>query len=149
MRRLVAVVLLLVLAGCGGGSAAKPGGDAKAKTIAVIGDITVKSSTASVVKPGADIGSPCDADSGYEDIRAGTQVVIADDGGKTLALGTLDDGTLGGQPGDEILELRCSFPFEVLGVPTGHPFYRVSVGRRGGQQYTAADLAQPIHLELS
>jgi hypothetical protein len=142
------VLILAAVTACGGGSAAKST-DAGSKKMAVIGEITVKATAASVLKDGADIGTPCDAADGYEDIRAGTQVVVADEAGKTLALGSLDAGLLAGESGADVFTLRCSFPFEVLGVPAGHPFYRVSVGRRGGQQYTAADLQHSLHLELT
>lgn len=146
-RLLLAVAALAAAAGCGHGTSA--GAKSPPETFGVVGDLTVRPATADIVKRHVNIDDPCDAASGFEDVHAGTQVVIADEAGKTVALGQLDPGTLAGKAGQDVFSLHCSFSFEVADVPGGHPFYRVSVGRRGSQQFTAAQLQQRVHLSLS
>ena len=75
---------------------------------------------------------PCPEGSGggYEDIKAGAQVVVEDGESKVLATSELTGGTLTAD--------GCSFDFaaEVPEVP----FYRVTVTHRGALTYSLADL---------
>lgn len=76
----------------------------------------------------------CYGTGGYSDIHRGTQVVISDASGKTVALGALSGGGRGGAT-------RCEFSFHVDGIPKGEAFYKVEVSHRGGIQYTESQLA--------
>lgn len=90
----------------------------------------------------------CVGDGGYDDIHGGTQVVITDSAGATVALGKLDqgklDGTIKGQTADQ-----CKFTFAVPGVPTGKGFYGVEVGKRGRVQYPEQQLFSALALTLA
>lgn len=81
----------------------------------------------------------CAGRRGYDDIQAGTQVVVS--AGAVLGLGKLS-------PGD-LTENGCVFTFTLVGVPAGHSFYAVEVGRRGAVQYTEADVTRGLALTLS
>lgn len=145
-------VLLIALAGltaCSGGSGSVTPAQSSPDTSGVVGDVRVDASTASVLAKHVAIGDPCTSGEGFEDLHQGTQVVIADESGRTIALGSLDAGTIAGRPGQQVFTLDCSFAFEVPDVPTGHPFYRVSVGRRGSQQFSAEEIQRRLHLVLS
>lgn len=151
MRRTAAVVLALSLcAACGGGGSttAKP---PPPSTLTVAGSIRVEANPDFLTRKKADIfiGAPCTASDAFSDVARGTQVVVEDQGGTTLGLGSLDSGTLFGHVGQVLLTLQCQFTFAVSNVPTSKPFYKVQVGRRGAQQFTAAQIAKPIRLTLS
>jgi hypothetical protein len=82
----------------------------------------------------------CAPDTGYRDLP-GAEVTVADESGRTLAVANLDRGTFT----DDL----CSFAFTVTGVPAGRKFYQVTIGRRGTQTYTEAQLgAGPLDLTL-
>jgi hypothetical protein len=80
---------------------------------------------------GASVGS------GYGDIGEGTQVVVKDPTGKIIATGALDSGTW--KKGD--IFVACVHAFTVTEVPKAD-FYTLSIGRRGEQTYSHADLQQ-------
>ncbi len=98
------------------------------------------------VPTGADaryVGLPCDdfrgvddapIDGDFSDIGEGTQIVIEDQSGETIALGALEAGTLVDGGGDTLL---CSYPFTLTKVPET-AFYSILVGdgSRGGVQFT-------------
>lgn len=84
-------------------------------------------------------GSHCVGDGGYSDIAPGAQVVITDDTGKTVGVGSLGAGSWIGA--------HCEWPFEVE-VPGGSAFYGVEVSHRGRVQYPADRLNEPVTLSL-
>lgn len=92
-------------------------------------------------------GQVCAVGGGYSDIRAGAQVVVTDDAGRTLALGQLGDGTLRLPDLEHWGTRSCVFPFSVQ-VPGGHDFYGVEVTHRGVVRYSAGQLRQPVELSL-
>jgi hypothetical protein len=85
-------------------------------------------------------GSSCQGTGDYDDINKGTEVVVSDPGGKTLATGRLRAGTT--QAGD------CVFPFTVHRVPKDKSFYGVTISHRGTLNYSQTDLKEPLHLAL-
>jgi hypothetical protein len=111
--------------------------------------VIVEPDVHALLKKHVAVQDPCEAADGFDDIHAGTQVVIADETGATVALGDLNGGNLQGTEGDPVFTLDCGFDFIVPDIPVGHPFYKVSIGRRGTQEYTAAQLREPIELTLS
>lgn len=83
----------------------------------------------------ADGSSPCTGREGYDDITAGTPVVVTDQGGSTIATGSLGAGsaTVDSATGRAT---QCVFAIEVPSVPD-RPFYGVTVSHRGTQTYSA------------
>ncbi|MCP2327604.1 hypothetical protein HDA40_006111 [Hamadaea flava] len=80
---------------------------------------------------------------GYDDIREGTQVVVTDADGKTVAVGQLGKG----EPKAE--STRCEFVFLIAAVPEGSQFYAVEVAHRGKVQYPRAELNSAITLSFN
>lgn len=91
----------------------------------------------------------CAGKGGYDDIRAGTQVVVTDPSGTTIALGQLDPGIPRRDPDNASRATQCRFPFQVTNVPGGHEFYGIAVGRRGKLEYTRDKIVLPLELTLS
>lgn len=83
----------------------------------------------------------CHGSGGYDDIRQGAQIVVSDAAGKTLAIGSLGQGTATGTT-------TCVFPVKVHVKSGGGDFYAVEVSHRGRVQYTADEIRQPLHLTL-
>jgi hypothetical protein len=90
---------------------------------------------------------------GYEDIKEGALVVIADNTGNTLALTTLDAGAV--PTGGSDTNRECAFPFEAINVSTGKGFYGITIGHprhgevlRGADSIPAAD-ARRLTLKLA
>jgi hypothetical protein len=86
----------------------------------------------------------CSGSDGYADITAGTQVVVYDPAGTTIATGALKAGTPGALESD-VLVTQCRFGFHVTGVPLVK-FYAVEVSHRGkvtfsADQVSAGDVA--------
>lgn len=78
------------------------------------------------------VGSSCEGTGGYRDIRYGTQVIIEDENGSTLATSSFGDGTFDG--------LSCVFAFEFQDVPKAE-FYRVHQSNdRGVLQYSYREM---------
>jgi hypothetical protein len=125
VRRLVVIALALVgIVGCG---------TKAAPTHLVGGTFTLEEGTLSATK-----GASCSSkSSGYDDVRAGTTVVVSDGDGKVLATGQLGPGQLGPHVVQNMS--YCVFPIAVPSVPEA-PFYRVEVGNRGAQTYSLADM---------
>lgn len=92
-------------------------------------------------------GQLCAVDGGYADIRAGAQVVVTDDGGKTLVLGQLGAGKLRLPDLEHWGTRSCVFPFSVQ-APGGHDFYGVEVTHRGVVRFTAEQLRRPVEMSL-
>ncbi|GAB1508739.1 hypothetical protein JCM33774_07800 [Actinophytocola sp. KF-1] len=65
----------------------------------------------------------CEGSGDYDDVRAGTPVTVHSMGGDVLATGAL------GSP--VWAEPVCEFRITVAGVPGGHDFYQVEIGRHG------------------
>lgn len=84
-------------------------------------------------------GSQCAGTGGYDDIADGTQVVVYDATGKSLAIGELTGGVPQGYG-------TCQFTFEVDHVPAGVGPYSVQVSHRGMIAFTQDDA---LNLQLS
>ena len=99
-RNLAAVMAVsiaaMLFAGCGGS------GDTEAKTRILNGTFTLSGSSNSAHPQGH--GGFCYGDDGYDDIKAGLQVVVADGNGKTLATGSLGNSRY------NTVEPACVFP---------------------------------------
>lgn len=127
-RLLVALVVPLILVtGCGSDDASK-----RPESFSAHGTITINKA----LKLAAGV---CTGDGGYDDIRAGTQVVIRDSGGKQIALGALDSGRIELEGYGAVI--RCSFGFDVPGVPVEGEIYSVEVAHRGEISFQRADAA--------
>lgn len=100
--------------------------------VAVVGTVTLTDPTGYTARTlGA--GERCTGQDGYDDIAAGAGVVVADDAGRTLALGRLAGGRLSGS------SFYCVFRFRVS-VPAGLRFYGVTVSHRGTVKVAESDL---------
>ncbi|HTY35405.1 helix-turn-helix transcriptional regulator [Mycobacterium sp.] len=137
MRTPSLIAACLLLAGCGGASAAASTPPMPA-TFTVSGDLTVADVPA--------MDSSCFPSGGYADIEIGAQVTISDANGVTVALGQLQAGT----PAASSLPSRtdCMFAFTVPGVPAGKGFYGIEVSHRGVIRYAEADITRPVRLKL-
>jgi hypothetical protein len=87
------------------------------------------------------VGGDCHGVGGFADMHQGTQVVVMDQTGATLALGQLDAGNY-------TSTISCKFLFNVSNIPVGKPFYKIEIANRGGLQYTQDELSQPLSLSL-
>jgi hypothetical protein len=100
-------------------------------------------------------GSPenpvCEGRDGFDDVRAGAQVVITDAAGATVAVGHLRDGLASyAVAGDQVLATACKFLVAIEGVLAGKGFYGVAVTDRGSMAYDEAHLRdQALQLTLS
>ena len=107
----------------------------------------------SYLPPGADshsMGEQCITSDGYDDIAEGGQVVVSDDGGKTVGVGQLSAGVLTAPAGaDSINDATCVFQFR-LDVDSDSTFFGVQIGNdnRGVLQYKRSDLLTGIDLVL-
>lgn len=150
MRTLSTALVACALVACGGGS----DGETLAGTFTVMEAMTEAP------------GDEYSGEGGYADLSEGSQVVVKDGEGKTLATSRLQAGrgvdiieaTMGREPtsgGTEEDDLAnairgvdvsgvdlsyCRFAFEVPDVPKAD-FYAVSVGRRGEQTYSYDEMA--------
>lgn len=134
---LVVVIVLLVSGGKDSSSpaaATKSSGSATSKTFSVKGDITLIDSGVNYV------GNECFGTGGYDDMHGGTQVVVKDATGTTVAVGELDAGT-------KQSSVECYFSFSVDAVPSGGAAYSLEVSHRGSYSFTEAD-ATSISLSL-
>lgn len=144
-RALFPVVLLAFAAGCGGPSAADtPTGTATstepASSFAVYGSLEMSIADTTYDST----GRTCAGDGGYDDIRAGAQVVVTDADGGTVALGELSQGRMDGSAP----YATCQWRFTVADVPAGAGFYGVEVTHRGEMTFTEQELRSPISLSL-
>ncbi|WP_256793258.1 hypothetical protein [Terrabacter sp. Ter38] len=102
----------------------------------LMGDLTLRAS--SDLSP----GDSCSGQGGYSDIHDGTQVVVEDETGKTLATSALGPGTFDGT--------SCVFSFSLAEVPKA-AYYRVEGAHRGVLQYSYQDMVSAnwsVHLTL-
>lgn len=153
MRRLVMIMTgALVLAGCGGGEPETEPAVVTATTtptptpdiITITGEIAISQYDSSVTGSNvldATEGQSCTGDGGYDDIRAGAQVVVTSDG-ETVAVGELAGGRIRRAGAD------CWFGFSVEDVPGDRGFYSVEVAGRGELTYPRDEIATPLKLTL-
>jgi len=146
-RLIGAAVLCVLLVGCGEGASSEP--DEAEDSPTTPAAITV-TGTMLVPPPlfSEELFAPCTSREGYEDIAAGSQVVISDQDGRTVGIGSLDAGVL--QPGKVLPELyRCEYSFTVIAEPGGD-FYAIAIGgpQRGSVEFTAEQLTAPVELSL-
>lgn len=92
-----------------------------------------------IYTPDGALGAECVGQDGYDDIAAGTDVIVSDDGGKTLALTELGQGHTD--------ESGCRFPFTVE-VPRGYKIYGIEVSHRGVVRQTADDMELGVAVTL-
>jgi len=150
------IAVVVLLAGCSssttgshtsGGSSASV---AAPTTLTVSGSLALRGRIDFIGTGNGDIlidaQGNCQGEGGFNDIKAGAQVVVSDASGKTLALGSLAPGMY--DTNATGIDIPCTFPFTVTGVPSGQSFYGVEIEHRGKQQYTAAQLASPVTLTL-
>jgi hypothetical protein len=93
---------------------------------------------------GAPAEELCTGTGGYDDIAAGSQVILEDAVGRTVATSMLLPGTSDG--------MSCVFPFVIADVEDSD-FYRLSVGRelRGGMRISYEEMVDDnwsVHLTL-
>lgn len=129
MRRLTATGLALVLGFAVAGCAAAEEPMATATAFDVTGAVVVPS--------GADeryVGTPCDGFRGvsdrkledsYDDIAAGSQVVVSDESGKKVGVTTLDEGLI--DQLDDGKTMVCRSEFNLGDLPE-HDLYSIQVG---------------------
>jgi hypothetical protein len=138
-----AVVLVLLVTGCGGSSATKddtprpvitPTAFTLGGTLAVTGGSPANGRE----------GAACTTPTAYRDVAAGAPVVVTDHRMKTIAVGRLEPGRLVRVSG----ERHCVFPFAVPDVPTGQPFYRVVFANRRPRWYDEPQARAGISLTL-
>lgn len=96
------------------------------------------------------VGGPCAPPTGYSDVHAEAQVVIADARGQKIAVGELEPGTAEQGPTESVADGRCVFNFEVDDVPGTSDLYSVHVGNtfRGEATYSKHDLYTGVDLAL-
>ncbi|GAB3424442.1 hypothetical protein [Flindersiella endophytica] len=109
----------------------------KPAAFTVSGTFTVEAATAAMTS--AD-GGGCWTDDGYDDIDSGTQVVVRDRHGTTMAIGELGAAERDGS--------NCAFSFVVSEVPAGKGIYRIEVSHRGELEYTEEQIRTHLELEL-
>ena len=152
---------LQLAAGCSNGdNSERPQVSATTSTtpakLVVNGAVRVPTTTSVLLRSGIEVLGPCVPGEGYEDVNAGTQVVVTNQDGRTVGLGSLGAGALHAPAGFEadpgqapLRDFRCVFDFSVT-VEPGADIYEIAVGgpQRGSVQFTADDLAEPVELSL-
>lgn len=79
----------------------------------------------------------CAGSDGYDDLKAGAEVVVSDSSGKTIAVGSVTDSAAHGAV--------CLLTFEVAKVPSGKNFYGIEVTHRGVVKYSEKEMkAGPV-----
>lgn len=131
-RRTGLLVTLLVLGGLVVGAAVASGvlfavGKLGAQTFTAHGTVTVAVSCSTP---------------GYEDISAGTQVVLTDEAQKVISVGVLSPRADWNHP------TWCEFTFTLPDVPAGKRFYGITVSHRGTVEYTEAQLRHGPEMTL-
>ena len=133
----IVVAITVLVLGAAGFAALGQGGT----THDITGQLSLYDSSAYSYKSS---GSSCTGGSGYDDIQYGTQVVVTNEAGTTVATDALQSGTYDGT--------ACTFDFTVHDVPNA-TYYRISAGRasRSGPQYSYDEIDQQhwsVHLSL-
>ncbi|MCJ7491306.1 MAG: hypothetical protein MUP15_04025 [Dehalococcoidia bacterium] len=130
MRRVLLVGLgagAVGLLACIGSSTPKPTPTPQAHT--VHGTMTVPARDSYL-----ELGKPCSGAGGYSDMEAGTQVVVKNGEGNTIATGRLNSGI-----GKFYVGPACSLSFDIEGVPDSD-FYSIEVSHRGAMSYSKGDM---------
>lgn len=79
---------------------------------------------------------------GYSDLGPGTDVVVKDDGGHIIGTAQLGDGkstSMSSATGHDGVG-GCIWNTTVKDLPSGKDYYQISVGRRGTETYSKAQL---------
>lgn len=79
-------------------------------------------------------GNCTDGISGYNDVSAGSSVLLSSDTGKTLGTGTLSVSNSYGSSG-------CLYTATITGVPKDESFYHLKLGHRSDLVYSQSDLS--------
>jgi hypothetical protein len=128
MKRLVALLGLLLAAGCGGEKEKTP-----AATTTTVERHNISGSMELTDKDGI-MEAPdggCQGTGGYDDIRLGTDVVVSDPSNRVIGTSRLGEGNWTGD--------HCIFRFVVSNLPR-FDFYKVEVSHRGQLTYSYQDL---------
>jgi len=152
MKHLTTALLLtgtFLLTGCSASpDTTTPSTSTPTEGFVVRGTMTVSGST--VMEDGAYEGHTCFAATGYDDITSGTQLLLSDDAGTTLAVTTFSPGRFTASVrGRGHYDGPCAFAFEFTSVPRIDGYYTLTAGKRGSMKYTRAQLASPIQLTLN
>jgi len=96
----------------------------------------------------AEDGDVCVSGSGYDDITAGAAVTVGGPTGQTLAVAPLSGGAEDGvaDVGGAAMGF-CVFSFDAT-VSAGQSAYTVTIGHRGTQTFTPAQVGEGIQLKL-
>jgi hypothetical protein len=86
-----------------------------------------------------DRSAGCAGTGGYSDVAVGTEVVVKNADGTIVGTSSLAVDQQGPEPAGSGA-YQCGFAFVVSGLPES-AFYTVSVGDRGDQTFSKADLA--------
>lgn len=144
MRLLVLIASLALLSGCGGGTSEPK---AEQPTTSEVTSEAPRAFQATGVfainDPGGVLvdGYRCQGDGGYDDLYAGTQVVVRDASSTQVAIGELglgavqEDGT-------------CEFALMVFSVPPSSDIYTIEVANRGEISFTQEDAAKGLSLSV-
>jgi hypothetical protein len=122
-----AVVLALVLVGAGGAIWSHHSTKPVAKVM-IRGTIILTNAET--------LQANCVGQGSYQDLHAGTDVILTNEAGDTIGRTTLT----GGEPDYD--DGICSYPFTFTRVPTDSTLYYVEVAHRGKIRKTRAELAQ-------
>ena len=89
----------------------------------------------------------CETHGGYTDIRKGGQVTLLDNDGKTLALGTLENGKWL-ESGEYKTHRQCAFKFAFSDFEPTDDFYTVDMGKRGQVRFESNEMKSPLELTI-
>jgi hypothetical protein len=138
MVPLVTIASVLLLAGC-----SSPTPKSTPKPLQAAGTITVPINIEDALNGTVEMGSPCIAEDGYDDITDGAQVIITNASGKTVGVGSLEPGTVSSTGS------KCQFEFTVNGIPAGSKFYGIHIGNQNrGVIQEPADQIGNVQLTL-
>lgn len=144
---LATVVLALVLTGCGAGK--EPAAAPSAKPTPTRLPLLVRGSFVLQLPDFMWNPGVCAGRGGFDDINAGTDVVVTDSTSTTVAIGKLGTGQPVIDPSDSTRATSCLFTFDIKDAPSGRGFYGIEVGHRGRVQFPEAKLADRVLLELT
>ena len=132
-----ALLLALILAGCGGAVATSTPGEATPPTITGTFTLSDPGGIAIERETGTRYPIRCEGTGGYSDVTEGLDVIVSDQDGRIIGTGRL---TQEGMDRESIgTDDLCAFSFS---VPVTDPaaFYSIEVGDRGELTYSHADL---------
>jgi len=134
------------LTGCGSTPAAPPttAATTTSSTVSVTGSVEFPGIT---WKQSAVIGDQCAAESGYDDLRPGVQIVLATDAGQTLATTVLGSTSFSESRTGAGGHCQGHFDFGTVDIGPGQ-FFQLTIGRRGTLKYPRDDLKTPIQLTI-